>query len=201
MNCQSFQDELLEYVEGTLSTDAQALADEHLAACDACRLAVEKEKRLARTLSRRLQRSSETLVLRPEIRRHILVSSPQKVVPPTMAESLIRLWNYWLGLAAVPVSLLAVATLLLVLHSYSTRRESILTTLTPNVPLPTPVAVQNPPPTVSVQMSYHLPTHQFHQEGNVVVDTLMNETVVATETFPSSSQESVSSQLEMKIPL
>lgn len=201
MNCQSFQNELFEYVEGTLSTDEQAAADKHLASCDACRQAVEKEKRLARALSSRLQRSSESLALRPEIRRKILTAAREKAASPTMAKSIIRVWNHWLGLAAVPVSLLVVAALLLVLHAYSTRRPPLSTTITPHDTIPISVSVQNPQPAVSVKLSYHLPTQQFHQEGNLVVDALVDETVVASGTYHSSGKESVYPQLAMKTPL
>jgi anti-sigma-K factor RskA len=200
MNCQRFQNELLEYVEGTLSTDELAFADKHLASCETCRQAVEKEKRLARTLSNRLQRSSESLSLRPEIRRNILASVQERAALPTMAESFTGLWKYWLRLAAIPAALVVIAAALLAVHFSGTRGHEISVPIMPRVSVTAPPIGGNPPAAVSVQMSYHLPTQQFHQEGNLVVDSLVDETVIASGTFQPGKQ-STSPNLQMKTPL
>ncbi len=75
MNCQDFQNELYEYVESTISATERAAAEQHLAGCDACRRAVEKEQKLAGILAARLRQSGETLKLNPEIRYHVLVAA------------------------------------------------------------------------------------------------------------------------------
>lgn len=202
MNCRRFQDELLEHVEGTLSAGAQALAEQHLAGCIACRQAVEKEKRLARAMSSRLRQSSETLTLHPNIRRNILAASRRKTALPAPAEPFARLWRSWLRLAVVPASLLVVAACLLAIHfSGVPRHETISVPTSPRISAPAPALANNPQPAVSVQLSWRLPVRRFYQEGNMAVDTLIDETVVASGTFHPGGQESVSPQLEMKTPL
>jgi predicted anti-sigma-YlaC factor YlaD len=194
MNCENFQDRLYEYVEGTFSSGECAKAEEHLAGCAACRRAAEKEQKLSQSLSNQLQQSSEALTLRPDIRRNILAALREKTTSPAIGKSLAGLWSYWLRLAVVPASLLVIAALLAI-HFHDTRGHQTF-----SVPV-NPSAHNNPEIAVSVHMSYRLPTRQFHQEGNLVVDTLIDETVVASGTFQPGGKESVSPKLEMKTPL
>jgi hypothetical protein len=89
----------------------------------------------------------------------------------------------------------------LAIHFFGTRTHEVISVpVTPRVSAIIP-PVNNPQTAVSVQMSYRLPTQQFHQEGNLVVDALIDETVVANGTFKSGGKESVSSKLEIKTPL
>ena len=202
MNCERFQDELLEYVDGTLSADARAVADKHLAECDTCRQALEKERHLASVLSNRLKQSSQTLTLHPEVRRNILTACRQNGSAPTLAESLIGLCKYWVRMAVILVAMLLVAGFLLAIHFSGTRRHGTASVpIVQHVSAVTSAAENNPQRSVSVQVSYYLPRRQFHQEGNLVVDTLVDESVVASGTFQASDNESGSSKLEMKTPL
>lgn len=206
MNCRRFQEELFEYVEGTLSAGALAAAEKHLAECDACRQAVEKEKRLASVLSSRLRQSSRTLTLRPEIRRNILAASRQNGPAPTVAESLIDLCKYWIRIAAIPVAVLSIAGLLAAIHFSGTRGHE---TNGPRVVAVTSPTGNNLQTSVSVQMSCR--TRQFHHEGNLVVDTFVDETVVASGTFQEGQsrdreganpgKDFFSPELKMKTPL
>lgn len=172
MNCRSFQDRLYEYVEGSLSTGAQAAADRHLAGCSACRQAVSKEQRLAQTVSHGLRSGAKRLTLRPEIRSQILAAAEVESRPP-VRESVAELWKRLFRLAVIPVSLVLIAGCLLVryLPSAETRRTE------------TAGAAQNGRSIVSIQISYRVPTYKFHQEGAQVVDSLSDETVVASGTF------------------
>ena len=202
MNCQRFQDELYEYVEGTLSADVLAAAEKHLAECDACRQAVEKEKRLEAVLSSRLRQSSQALTLHPEIRRNIISAVRQKNATPTGAVSLIDLWKNWVRIAAISGSALSVAGILLAVHFSSTKRhETVSVPVGTSAPEVASAAENSPQAPVSVQISYRLPTREFHQEGNLVVDTLVDETVVADGMFQASGKEATSPKLEMKTPL
>jgi anti-sigma factor RsiW len=202
MNCQRFQDELFEYVEGTLSADTLAAAEKHLAECDACRQAVEIEKRRAAVLSGRLRQTSQALTLHPEIRRNIVAASLQKGPSPSVAESLVGLWRYWVRLAVIPGAMLLVAGVLLAVHFSGTgRHETISVPVGPRVSAVTSSDGNSPQTPVSVEMSYRLPRRQFHQEGNLVVDTLVDETVVADGTFQASGKETIFPNIEMKTPL
>ncbi len=201
MNCRHFQDELFEYVEGTLPADAQAAAQKHLAECAVCRQAVEKEKRLGSALSSRLRQFSQPLTLHPKILRNILAASERKGSVP-MAESLIDLCKYWLRVAAIPVAMLLVAGVLLAIHSSGTRkREAVADPGPSRISAVTSPAQDNSRTPVSVQMSYHLPRREFRREGNLVVDTLVDETVVVDETVPSGNVKNLPQKLEIKTPL
>src|SRR5215469_12589372 len=159
MNCENFQARLDEYVEETLSAGERARAEAHLAGCFTCRQAVQQEQKVAQALSRQLRQNSEALTLRQDIRRNILAASQVKTASPAIGESLAALWKYWLRRAAVPASLLVIAAVLIYL--YGTRGHQTI-----SVPI-TPAANNHPETAVSVQMSYRVPTQQFHQEGNV----------------------------------
>jgi hypothetical protein len=196
MNCRSFQDQMFEYVEETLSTDARAAAEQHLTGCDACRHAMQKEQQLARILAARLRQSSETLTLNPGIRHHVLAAARRNPASIKVSESLTCAWGYWLRLAAIPLCLLLIAALLLAIHfSHKSRPE-----ITIKLPMP-PVASHTVQPPVSIQISYSHPTCIFHTDGNVVVDSISYETVIADGTFRSEGLENFTKNPEMKMPL
>jgi hypothetical protein len=153
MNCRQFHDLLYEYVEGSLSAETQAAAGEHVAGCHGCRQAVRHEQQCAQFLCGHLQQDIKTLALHPEVRRHILA------VPRPNQESIPSLWNRFAWPAGIAASGLLVAAILLINHS-------------PAAPL-----------AVSIEDSYRVPVCKFHQEGNLIVDTVSYETIVASETL------------------
>ncbi|HEY1787340.1 MAG TPA: zf-HC2 domain-containing protein [Verrucomicrobiae bacterium] len=208
MNCRRFQNELFEYVEGTLSADALAVAEKHLTECETCRRAVEKEKRVASVVSSRLRQSSQALTLSPEIRRNILTASRQIGSGPTRTESLIDLCRYWIRITAIPAAMLLIAGVFLAVHFSGAKSHE--TNMPRAVAVTSPVG-KNPQISVSVQMSYRSPRREFHQEGNVVLDAFVSETVVINGTFQEeqnrdregadADKESGSQPLQMKTPL
>jgi hypothetical protein len=198
MNCLGFQDKIFEYVDGSLSAGELAAAQEHLAGCSPCHKLVQKERRLAEALSNRLRQSGENLVLHPQIVRSLVAAS--RPAHPAATEALAGLWMRWLRLAAFPVSLLLVAAFLLtVFFAGKPTRES------PPAPAAThgstPATTDRQRPEVSIQMSYRLPVHEFHQEGNLVVDAFVDETVVVNGTIPSSDLKTLPQKPESKKPL
>jgi anti-sigma factor RsiW len=200
MNCREFQNQLHEYVEVPANT--LAAAEQHLTSCDACRQAVEKEKRLARALAVRFQQSTESLTLRPEIRRNILSASRRPEASPSIAESVVAGWLRWLRLAAIPASLLLIAALLLAFHFSGTRgHEKAQSPVTNSLVATTALPKQSPPTAASVEISYHLPAYTFGQQGDRIVDALSSETVVATGIFQPGTGPSLSTRFEMKTPL
>jgi anti-sigma factor RsiW len=175
---------LYEYVEGSLSADIQAAADEHLVRCSACRQAVAREQQCAQFLLNRLRQDTETLALCPEIRRRILMSSKSEPAAPPAQRFIIGFWNRLalpLGMAA---SLLVIAAILLINHFPGARVDD-----------------SEASSAVSVQLSYRVPTFKFRREGNLVVDTLSYETVVASGTLRPGGQESVPQTQSTKSPL
>jgi anti-sigma factor RsiW len=192
MNCRRFQNRLHEYVEGSLSASAQAAAGRHLAGCSACRQAVRKEQQLAQFMSSRLQQATMNLTFGLEIRNRILTAFEDKSTPPVVAESIADLWKRFFRLATIPVSLLLVAAFLLITHSPGTRMYHVETISSVD---------NNLRPAVSIQISYHLPACQFHREGNFVIDSLSDETVVASGMLRPGGQEPLPQKLETKLPL
>jgi len=192
MNCRRFQNRLYEYVEGTLSPARQAAAETHLARCSACRQAVHQEQQLARFLSERLRQDTETLALRPEIRHRILTTLEHKPVPPSNGESIIVLWNRFAWPLAMAASLLLIVASLLGNYFSGARVHE------------TEVARSDGRDkhfAVSIQVSCCVPTYRFHQEGNLVVDTLSCETMVANETLWTGSQKPVQQTQEKRMTL
>lgn len=197
MNCRHFQDKLFEYVEGSLSAEEMAAAQQHLAGCTACRKPVRQEQKLAQALSDRLRQTGESLTLRPEIMRNVLAAS--RATRPAR-ESFSILWMRWLRLASIPVSLLLIIAFLLAAHFSATRTgERTSTPVATHVS--TAMATDRQQPEASVELSYRLPVHEFHQEGNLVMDAFVDESVVANGTIPSGSPKNLPQKFEMKTPL
>jgi len=195
MNCRHFQNRLHEYVEGSLSAGAQAAANRHLASCSACQQMVRKEQQFAHFLSGQLRQDTETLTLRPEIRRKILAITQGAAAPPTVAESVFGLWNRFvlnrfIRLAAIPASLLLVTAFLLISHLTGAKSHETETARAKD---------RNLHAAVSIQISYRLPTCTFRREGNLVVDSMSDEIVVASGTLRPDGQEP--QKHEIKTPL
>jgi anti-sigma factor RsiW len=191
MNCRSFQNELYEYVEGSLSADAQAAAERHLAGCSACRHAVRQEQVLAQAVSSRLRLHAKTLALRPEIRNRILAAGQVKTPPPVL-ETLRGLWDRFFRLAAIPACLMVIVALLLaghfpVLRTGGTKTASLMGSAQPD--------------TVSMQVSYRVPAYQFHREGAQVIDSLSEETIAVSGVFYADGKRPAIPNPERKKPL
>lgn len=77
MNCQDFQEQWFDLLDGTLSAGTRRDIDHHLAACDACRESLRAQRAMARTLSRQFRQNTEALRLKPEIRQRILSALPK----------------------------------------------------------------------------------------------------------------------------
>ena len=173
MNCRRFQNRLHEYVEGTLSSGTQAAADRHLVRCAACRQAVSQEQQLAQILSERLRQGTGNLTLRPQIRRRILTALESS--PAADGESVVCLWNRFARPLGLAVSLLLIATFVLInFFSGAKVRETARSD------------IHSP---VFIEFSYRVPIYKFRKEGNLVVDTLSYETVVASGTLWTGSPE------------
>lgn len=170
MNCRRFQDRLYEFVEGTLSAGARAAADQHLAGCAACREIVGRELDLARFLSGGLRQSTEHLALHPEIRRRILTVPARRSAPPALVESIAALWSRFAGQTVVALSVLLIVAFGLIRHFPRARGQDAEAART---------SALNPETAVSVQVSYQVPSCNFRREGNLVMDTLSYNTVVA----------------------
>jgi len=192
MNCRRFQKRLYEYVDGTLSPGTLAAANEHLARCSACREAVRRELQLAQSLSDRLRQDAESRALRPDVQRRILTALEHESVPATDEEFVGGLWNRFAWPLAMAASLLLIVAFLL--------RNDF-----PGARIHQGEVVRSDGrgirSAVSIEVSYCAPIHRFHQEGNLVVDTLSCQTVVANGTLWTGGQKPVQQTQEKRIPL
>jgi predicted anti-sigma-YlaC factor YlaD len=192
MNCRHFQNRLHEYLEGTLSAGAKATADKHLAQCSACREAVRQEQQLAQFLSERLRQGTETLALGPEVQRRILTALEHQSTPLIDEKSIAGSWGRLAWPLAVAASLLLIATFLLINYSPGARVHE--TEMAQS-------SARDIHSAVSIQVSYRVPTYKFHQEGNLVVDTLSDETIVASGTLWPDHPEPAQQKSERNSPL
>jgi anti-sigma factor RsiW len=174
MNCRRFQDQVFEYVEGSLSARARAAAEEHLAGCPACREAVRQEEALRQRLARRLRQGAESLKLSPEIRRNLLAAARREPASPALSELIAGWWARFALPLSAGVAVLMLGAILWLNHLIG--------------PQPPGGAIAQRPgrdaaSAVSVEWSSRVPTYQFRREGNAVVDTLSVQTVSVNVTL------------------
>jgi anti-sigma factor RsiW len=181
MNCWRFQNRLHEYVDGTLSARTQTAADRHLARCTACRDAVSQEQHFAVNLPERLRQGTASLALHPQIRQRIVTALESDSAAD--AESVVRLWNRFARPLGVAVSLLLIASCVLV-NFFSGAK----------VHKTTPSVGREIRSAVSIEVSYRVPKYKFRQEGDLVVDTLSYETIVASGTLWTGGPERAKEQ-------
>ena len=181
MNCQEFQNELFEYVEGSLAVGEQAVADEHLLQCSACRQAVERERLAAQYLSEGIRRGVEPLVLRLGVQRRILTACEAGSAAHVRDGLIFGLWQRFAWPVGIAAALLV--TVIAGMNHFSGARgvggkaQSV----------------------VSIEDSYQVPIHKFHAEGNLVTDNISYETVVVSETL--SAEKPVQKKQKEKLTL
>lgn len=182
MNCRHFQNRLHEYVEGSLSAGAQMAAEKHLSECNACRQSARREQQAAQFLSDGLRQSVESLVLRPEIRRRILTCPGCEPATDVGGGVIISLWNRYAWAMGIGAALLVIAAMVAGNHFSGARRaDSQMISV------------------VSIEDSYRVPVYKFRKEGNLVVDSISDETVVISETI--RTEKPIREKQERKAPL
>jgi predicted anti-sigma-YlaC factor YlaD len=162
MNCEDFQNGLLEYLEGTLSPSDQAATEEHLAHCGSCREAVEREQRLAQFLSHESARSTAALHLGPDVRRRIAAR-----LAPETREQIHAPGKIFAGLRLAWPTAIAVSVLVAAIWFggfFLRPREPKSAARQPHG--------EPRPATASIRISYLVPVYTFRREGNLVIDAL-----------------------------
>ena len=170
MNCREFQDELYEYLEGSLSLQHQAAAEQRLAQCAACRLAFQGERETARRLSNTFRGATDSLRLPTDVERRVVtaLAQPRGVAEKPRTE--LYFWRRW----AWPLTA-AAAGLLGLVGFYSFVQVPGLRMARP----PSHQAGEG----ALVQFSYVVPTYTFRREGGFVVDALTYQTNVVNQTL------------------
>ena len=169
MNCESFQENLFEYLDDTLPPDEKAAAQSHLQICSACRHAVENEGLVAQTLSQRLNEAVQAVTLTAQAQRSI-ADAIRKQTESASESKKIVLFPVWLRLAipAAAAAMVLVSAIWLGrgrISQTDSQRNSFSSSDSAGVEIP-------------VHVSYSAPIYTFHQEGAMVVDALVSDTRV-----------------------
>lgn len=185
MNCENFNDRLLEYLEDTLSTADQAAARGHVLKCGACQKALARQEALAKSIRLSFHRETQRLTLRPETKRNILNTLKRPEVPSTAWERVQAffavLWRHpaWAGTVVVCLVLLISASRL---RLDSANHSSSQTTLKDNRI------------TYDIDVPIQTEMHVYRRQNNMVVDAVVTEISVIDASFSENMSSSPSSQ-------
>jgi predicted anti-sigma-YlaC factor YlaD len=172
MNCRRFQHRLYEYLDGTLSSGAQAAAERHLGSCAACQRLLERERQIAGAMTARFRQTTDSSRLPPEVERNVLIAlAEERRAREDWRGSIVS----WCRLAWLQA--LAASTLLLLAGLFYFARTSV-----PNAGSPHHRQAAGD---VLVQLSYVVPTYTFRHEDGFVVDALTYQTNVVSQRLPA----------------
>ena len=168
MNCRQMRENVYEYLEGALSPPEKSAAEKHLAGCLACREVVQSERQLADSLSNRLQQSVQAIDLDALSRRR-MVSALQRSVNRSQKQAWFSSWTR----LAFPFAIagLILTTVLLLGYSLLNLRK-----------IPSRVefgSEQHEMAEANIHLSYPVTGYTFQKKGNLVIDALTSETLVA----------------------
>ena len=168
MKCRWLQQNLNEYLDGSLSSPEKAAAEKHLAECGACRELVRRESRFAQTLSRRLGEAVDNVTLGPVAQRRMAMMLEQKFSTAHEQAGISPWRRLVLPFAATAAILLVVFALRPVFFASDRSRSQTL-------PAPAYGGVQD----VHAHLSYYARTYTFRKEGNLVIDAYTSDERVA----------------------
>ena len=168
MNCRQFQNDLYEYLDGSLSPEARAAAEHHLSECVACREKLKEERQVAQIMGDRFRRAAELLELPPAVGCRVLAALASEGREAAEEQGSVFSWRR----LAWPLALAASVLLLLGLCVLWLRG-----------PGPGGLRAQPHAPgrELSVQLSYVVPVYTFRQDGGFVIDALTYRTNVVNE--------------------
>jgi anti-sigma factor RsiW len=172
MNCRRFQNEIYEYLDGSLSRRAQAAAERHLSACAACRQMVSEQRRTARSLSDKFRTATDSLQLPPEFGHRVLAALAAEHSASNEQDGIVLFWRR----LAWPLAAAASGLLLLAGFFFFVRPPG------PGVPRSQPHVAKNE---VSIHLSYVVPIYTFRREGGFVIDALTYQTNVIDQRLPA----------------
>ncbi len=167
MNCRRFQQDMDEYLDGTLSPKAQAAAEEHLAECAACRQTLDQEQHAARALAEQFRQATDPLHLPPRVGQRVQAALANE--RGAAAEASLATWWQRLvwPLTATAAALLLLAECYFFLQPPGSDQGLAQRRLAAGG--------------VSVQLSYVVPSYTFRHEGGFVIDALTYQTNVVNQ--------------------
>lgn len=173
MNCERFQEILLEYVDDALSPAEKAAAQAHLGECSSCRELVQDEWLTRQVLSGRLREAVEPVTLDAHTKRRMAAAIRKQIesTPESKKTSVFATWMFHLLIPASAACLILIFAIWLG-HSFIRPRDPSATIS------PGPVVIEIP-----VHASYSALHYTFRQEGAMVVDALTSDTRVTDGTL------------------
>lgn len=171
MNCQRFQEQLEEYLDGALSSREQAAVEQHLEACDACRQATSERQQFGAALAGRLRSCTGLLTLPPEARRRIIAALGDGSASRPEPTPIVSLWQRlaWPLALAAGVVLAGFVAVRFIFPVQGSREGAVFSR--PHMA----------PGGVSIHVTYATPTYVFRREGALVTDVLTWQTTVVNQ--------------------
>lgn len=185
MNCEDFNDRLLEYLEDSLSTADQAAAREHVQKCGACQKALAHQEALAKSIRLSFHRETQRLSLRPETKRNVLNALNRPELPPTDRESIRAFFAVlWRRPARVGTAL---ACLVLLISASRLHLDSA-NDFSARAP------VKDDRITYDIDVPIQTEMHVYRRQNNMVVDAIVTENTAIDASFSEIMSSSPSSQ-------
>jgi hypothetical protein len=183
MKCEWLQQNLNEYLDGSLSSPEKAAAEKHLAECGICRELARRESKFAETLTRRFGEAVEKVSLDPAAQRRLAMMLEQKFCAAHERAG-VSLWRRLaLPFAATAAILLVVLALRPVFFASDRPRSE-----TP--PAPAYGGSQD----IHAHLSYYARTYTFRREGNLVIDAFTSDERVVDGLLVKNINPSVESK-------
>ena len=164
MNCQDFNDQLHEFLEGSLCAEDQSAARQHLHGCDTCSRALFREEARAKSIGQSLRHATSDLALLPETKRAILKGAEANKPSSDQWMRIREIFTAW-PIRPLVVGVALAGCMFLFLGIYTNR-----STTKPIVPQQIAYVAFD-----SCVVDVPLPTeiHLFRRENNRVVDTII----------------------------
>jgi anti-sigma factor RsiW len=171
MNCADFNDRLYEYLDGTLDSESQAAAREHLRQCGDCRRVLSQEQAAAQSIQRSLERATAGLSLRAATLRAARAARES----PVPAQLWLRPWQWFMVSSFRPAgaALACLALLILGMQVYRHAAER-------SAPQ---AAAQAAPGSCAIDVPFQATVHLFRTQGDAVVDAIAPSAAVGRARF------------------
>ena len=171
MNCRRFQDLVFEYLEGSLAPAARESAEAHVSDCPSCREAIQRQQQFARSVSSGFRQSTEALTLRADVHQRLMEALRED--RPAGGNGALTWWRRLFWPATVSAAIVLAAALMIgvpfgsrvpVAQTAQLARHEVETSL-------------------SIRLSYCTPIYTFHQEGDLVIDSVTCDPRYVNETL------------------
>lgn len=178
MNCDRFQENLLDYVDDALLPPEKAAAQAHLGECSACRELVQNEWLIGQVISGHLREAVETVTLDARAQRRMADAIRKQIENAPDPEG-SSLFPSWIRLA-IPSAAAALLVISAIWFGHGFRSRNLPKHI---VSSPGPAGLEVP-----VHVSWSVPRYTFRQEGATVVDALTSDTRVGDATLFAKTQ-------------